>query len=446
MLKLKLQLLFVAVLYSSLISAGRSRRRPFRKNDTTHVDKKLKFNEETYNEHSKEELIQIIKRLKDQISKKNDKPQSPPKSRKKSKRPFDFSKHIALKMLYLGWDYHGLVTQLDNENGIEKYLFEALIKSCLIEDRNKCNYHRCGRTDKGVSSFSQVISITVRSSLKDGQTDDEELPYCKMLNALLPRDIRVISWAPVPQDFSARYSCKKRTYKYWFPLGDLDIEKMNEALKSIIGVHDFRNLCKMDVKNGITIFTREIFEARVSLQKNRLSSHDPISKSYSMCELTIIGKGFLWHQIRAIVTVLFLVGQARETVNIFSELLNIDKCPKKPVYGLADPLPLNLYGCEYDDVNWRTDQEELKKITDVLQSFWTCSAVKCAMIENMIVDLSDKNELVTANDRVYATLLHDSRSKVYKPLMSRATEEGLENRINYHQGKGRLKWITTPST
>lgn len=47
-----------------------------------------------------------------------------------------------------------------------------------------------------------------------------------------------------------------------------------------------------------------------------------------MCELTIIGEGFLWHQIRAIVTVLFLVGQGKENADITSKLLNVTECPK----------------------------------------------------------------------------------------------------------------------
>lgn len=29
-------------------------------------------------------------------------------------------------------------------------------------------YHRCGRTDKGVSAFGQVISIDLRSNLLEG--------------------------------------------------------------------------------------------------------------------------------------------------------------------------------------------------------------------------------------------------------------------------------------
>ena len=45
-----------------------------------------------------------------------------------------------------------------------------------------------------------------------------------MLNGVLPEEIRVLSWAPVSPDFSARFSCLQRTYKYFFPLGTMDIE------------------------------------------------------------------------------------------------------------------------------------------------------------------------------------------------------------------------------
>lgn len=45
---------------------------------------------------------------------------------------------------------------------------------------------------------------------------------------------------------------------------------MQEAATHIIGVHDFRNLCKMDVANGVTTFTRVIFTAQIK----QLSSND----------------------------------------------------------------------------------------------------------------------------------------------------------------------------
>lgn len=51
-----------------------------------------------------------------------------------------------------------------------------------------------------------------------------ELQYVKMLNSTLPTNIRVLAWAPVPKDFSARYKCTERTYTYAFPRANFDIE------------------------------------------------------------------------------------------------------------------------------------------------------------------------------------------------------------------------------
>jgi tRNA U38,U39,U40 pseudouridine synthase TruA len=57
-----------------------------------------------------------------------------------------------------------------------------------------------------------------------GNTIEEELDYPKLLNRVLPPDIRVLAWCPTPPGFSARFDCKERTYKYFFPRGNLNIE------------------------------------------------------------------------------------------------------------------------------------------------------------------------------------------------------------------------------
>lgn len=81
-------------------------------------------------------------------------------------RPFDFAahprRHVALRLAYLGWAYQGFAVQENTDNTVEARLFEALLKTRLILDRQSSNYHRCGRTDKGVSAFSQVRSARLR--------------------------------------------------------------------------------------------------------------------------------------------------------------------------------------------------------------------------------------------------------------------------------------------
>ena len=45
--------------------------------------------------------------------------------------------------------FQGLVVQENTSQTVEDYLFDALIKTRLIEERATANYHRCGRTDRG---------------------------------------------------------------------------------------------------------------------------------------------------------------------------------------------------------------------------------------------------------------------------------------------------------
>ena len=52
----------------------------------------------------------------------------------------------------------------------------------------------------------------------------EEIHYSRILNGALPEGIRVIAWCPVGQSFSARFDCAGRTYHYYFPKSNLDIE------------------------------------------------------------------------------------------------------------------------------------------------------------------------------------------------------------------------------
>ncbi|XP_038219884.1 tRNA pseudouridine(38/39) synthase [Zerene cesonia] len=319
-----------------------------------------------------------------------------------SKRKFDFTKchyrKVFLRILYFGWDYQGLAVQEDSAQTIEHHLFHALIKSCLIEKRETSQYHRCGRTDKGVSAFGQVISISLRSRFPPSEQTNcnTEMPYCKILNRLLPKDIRAIAWMPVPNDrldYSARFDCKKRQYKYYFPKSSLNLLAMREACSHLIGSHDFRHLCKMDVGNGVTEFRREILTADiVAIDKNDMD------KPTSMYTLLIEGNAFLWHQIRCIMAVLLLVGEGKEAPSVVTELLDVETHSRKPQYHMALDLPLNLFKCTYDvKSDWIYDMSELKTIICDLQSMWTLHSIKTTMIRDCIEELQNVRQMIGEN-------------------------------------------------
>lgn len=329
------------------------------------MNKKTKL--EDLKQLSKEDLVDKIRQLefhvnqlKNVIAKGNSEKNVKPRPKQ---RPFDWSKynkrHIALKIAYLGFDYKGFVVQEDTNKTIENALFDAFITARLIECRENSNYHRCGRTDKGVSAFCQVISIDMRSTQPEGEgviavpgcttasAAKPELDYVGILNRILPPDIRVLAWAPVKTDFSARFNCNSRIYKYFFPRGDLDVNLMNKAALKLTGTHDFRNLCKMDVGNGVTNFIRTVDSAHVEA--------GPGEKGYDMCVFTVVSKAFLWHQIRCIMALVFMVGKKQEAPEIIDELFDVETNPCKPQYTMASEIPLNLYDCSYDDLKWNYD-------------------------------------------------------------------------------------------
>ncbi len=164
---------------------------------------------------------------------------------------------------------------------------------------------------------------------------------------------------------SARFDCTSRAYRYFFPRGDLDIEAINDAGRRMVGAHDFRNFCKMDVSNGVVTFFRQINNVQCRLL-------DPTNTSkFSTVELVVEGNSFLWHQIRCIVGLLFLVGQGKEAPSIVTELFNVDKFPCKPQYSMAAEIPLVLFDCQYKEVDsWRYDHIELEKAIKLMQDYW----------------------------------------------------------------------------
>ncbi|KIW02205.1 tRNA pseudouridine(38-40) synthase [Verruconis gallopava] len=414
-------------------------------------------------------------------------------AKKKTKKhtPFDPSKYttryIALKFAYLGARYNGFEHHIGNATPlptIEEELWKALVKTRLIfppslygedgapllsgkagveeverlpagvvGDWTGCEYSKCGRTDRGVSAFGQVIGLRVRSARpkekvkkakkekdeeveaanvgegkdstdalgamttlpgsaqedsghsyhnmegveeREGEVEDDkpprfdpvkdELPYLVLLNRVLPPDIRVLAWCPnTPPNFDARFSCKERKYRYFFtspaflPLpgaagisprtsgreGWLDIDAMREAASYLVGTHDFRNLCKVDPSKQLTSFTRRITDARIvevgevggldfvkmaHLTDTAFSEEGkrvPASKGMRLFSFDVQGSAFLWHQVRCMVAILFLVGQGLEKPSVVKELLDVKKNPCKPHYEMASDQPLVLWDCMF---------------------------------------------------------------------------------------------------
>nr|XP_003417471.1 tRNA pseudouridine(38/39) synthase [Loxodonta africana]XP_010595442.1 tRNA pseudouridine(38/39) synthase [Loxodonta africana]XP_023412838.1 tRNA pseudouridine(38/39) synthase [Loxodonta africana]XP_023412839.1 tRNA pseudouridine(38/39) synthase [Loxodonta africana]XP_023412840.1 tRNA pseudouridine(38/39) synthase [Loxodonta africana]XP_023412841.1 tRNA pseudouridine(38/39) synthase [Loxodonta africana] len=418
-----------------------------------------------------QELEEEVQRLKkEQLNNKDTSRREDSSGSRKAKRAFDFSahgrRHVALRIAYLGWSYQGFASQENTNNTIEEKLFEALTKTRLVESRQTSNYHRCGRTDKGVSAFGQVISLDLRShfpkdkdsedfQLKDEANDSaKEIRYTHILNRVLPPDIRILAWAPVEPAFSARFSCLERTYRYFFPRADLDIAIMSYAAQKYVGTHDFRNLCKMDVANGVINFQRTILSAQVQLV-GQSRGEDRWEESFQLCQFEVTGQAFLYHQVRCMMAILFLIGQGMEKPEIIDELLNIEKNSQKPQYSMAVEFPLVLYDCKFENIKWIYDREVQEFNVTHLQQLWANHAVKTHMLYSMLQGLDsvavpcgegpetdgmmEWRNVKPSVIKQTSAFVEGVKTRTYKPLMDRPKCQGLESRIQHFVRRGRIE-------
>lgn len=343
------------------------------------------------------------------------------RTRKTSTRDLDWEKysvrHIALKVAYLGWDFLGLAMQVETANTIEGVLADAMIKVKMIQSVSDCNWSRAGRTDKGVSGLGQVIALHVRSNVKSGlgvvsvgsglKEDGEEFDFVTMLNACLPDEIRVLGWTPVPLDFSARFSAVSRTYKYFFIKEDLNIDAMRQGLSHLLGNHNFRNFCKMDVAN-VSHFNRRVISGSIAPVAPSVPEYNPNVKHPlgveanqssqnwdAVWEFTITGTAFLWHQVRYMVSMLFTIGRGLEKPEIIKDLLDISKYPQKPLFPMASEVPLILYDVAYDGIEFEVNAQAQRKIQQSIFSYWANREIKAQMARLLITNLDNSNINIT---------------------------------------------------
>ncbi|MBG0791768.1 MAG: tRNA pseudouridine(38-40) synthase TruA [Desulfovibrionaceae bacterium] len=150
---------------------------------------------------------------------------------------------IRLTLAYEGTDFCGWQLQPDDrtvQGEVEKALLTILGRPVRV--------HGSGRTDAGVHALGQVCHF----DCPDGR---DGFPWQRSLNALMPKDVRVVDSGAVPNDFHARYGARQKTYEYalWhdrgfclpqrrrfvWACGPVDVPRMEAAAEVLAGEHDF---------------------------------------------------------------------------------------------------------------------------------------------------------------------------------------------------------------
>jgi hypothetical protein len=192
----------------------------------------------------------------------------------------------------------------------------------------------------------------------------------------------------VPDHFNARFSCSYRLYRYFFPKRMLDISAMRKAGEKLLGLHDFRNFCKMDVVN-VRNFERTLLsfairpvDADASSAADAPASSDDVDDDRgpdTMYYFEFKGTAFLWHQVRMMVGVLFLVGAGREAPETVDWLLDVKTNPRQPHFDMASELPLVLYDCGFHETRFNYNLREAQDIANTLEGLWHGWAVQATL-------------------------------------------------------------------
>jgi tRNA pseudouridine38/39 synthase len=165
-----------------------------------------------------------------------------------------------------------------------------------------------------------------------------------------------------------------------------------------------------------------------------------------MCELMVHGSGFLWHQIRCIVAILLLIGQGKEEIDLIKSLLNIEKYPWTPKYHIASELPLVLFDCQFNNVEWICDQYALRLTICHLQKHWSSFQIRATMIKSMLTNLEnqilDKEQSpilgqlsLIENDSHSLLGYNNNNRRNYQPILTRPVRDSVEVKVEKYQNK-----------
>lgn len=211
------------------------------------------------------------------------------------------------------------------EKTVQGLITEALEKLC----GHKVNLIGASRTDAGAHAKGQVANFKTTKELS-------LVIIKKALFSFLPPQIYIKQVKKVSNNFQARYSAKKKLYRYiilrrpspfmpayTYPYyGKLFLARMREAARYLKGRHNFRSFCDGEIegRNPVRIIDKITISHHLppiyqSLPpRYRCDSNDVIS-------VDIEGRSFLCHMVRIIAGTLIEAGRGKISPYRVKEIL-----------------------------------------------------------------------------------------------------------------------------
>jgi tRNA pseudouridine38-40 synthase len=163
-----------------------------------------------------------------------------------------------------------------------------------------------GRTDAGVHAEAMVVDVALALDLPPERVREAIGARC------VPHPVTVLAAARVASDWSARFSCLGRAYRYrllnrparpaleagrvWHVKRPLDAAAMHRAAQGLLGRHDF-----------------SAFRAATCQAKDPVKTLDllEVERRGDVVEVRAAARSFLHHQVRNLVGTLLEVGLGR---------------------------------------------------------------------------------------------------------------------------------------
>ncbi|ATW27144.1 tRNA pseudouridine(38-40) synthase TruA [Candidatus Formimonas warabiya] len=212
------------------------------------------------------------------------------------------TRNIKLLIEYEGTNYVGWQKQPESHGKSIQGLLEDSLRTMV---QHEVHLTAAGRTDAGVHAQGQVANFFTPSAIPA-----ERFP--PGLKGLLPADIVVKGAWEVPEQFHARYSALRKTYRYtirtarapsafeWryslhLPI-PLNVEAMKTGAGFFLGTHDFTSFCAKG--SPAKKFIRTVHACRISSDQEHIY-------------FEVTADGFLYNMVRIMVGTLVNVGRGR---------------------------------------------------------------------------------------------------------------------------------------
>lgn len=217
-----------------------------------------------------------------------------------------------LDIAYDGTAYYGWQVQPQHRT-IQQELELAIERIC----GERARVWGSGRTDQGVHARRQVAHVELQSPPAPAK-------LTRALNALIAPDVRVLSVRRAPPGFHARFSAKRKEYRYFIRNCDvlspfdlryrtqvrdaLDIQAMQGAAAVLVGKHDF-GAFTANPNRVVDTTVRELWELE-------------ILKRGTLITIRATAPGFLYKMVRSLAGFLIRVGQGAESARTAGEILD----------------------------------------------------------------------------------------------------------------------------